>query len=1131
MRCSQCGSDNREGRKFCTTCGTPLVASCPHCGAPIEPGERFCGECGRPLGGNRGSPLRRAGAGSRPKRRRNSGSSSSVSGARTSENLDAGERKIVTALFADIKGSMELMQDRDPEEARTIIDPALQLMIEAVRHYDGHVVQSTGDGIFALFGAPLAHEDHPQRALYAALRLQNAIRGYSAKLVAEGGTPLEARVGVNSGEVVVRTLATADGHAEYTPIGHTANLASRMEAIAPTGSIAITEHTRRLVEGFFQLKSHGPTRVKGLSDSINVYEVTGLGPLRTRLQQAAARGLSKFVGREREMEAIRHALEQAKTGHGQIVAAIAEAGVGKSRLFYEFKATSLSGCTVLEALSISHGKASAYLPVIDLLRSYFRIANEDDERARREKVAGKVTVLDRSLEDTLPYLFNLLGIVNSDDPLAQMDGQVKKRRTLEAIKRILLRESLNQALIVIFEDLHWIDEQTQELLNLLADSIGTSKILLLVNYRPEYRHEWTHKTYYTQLRLDPLAKESAQEMLTALIGPGAELWPLKRLIIDRTEGNPFFMEEIVQALFEEGALLRNGETKLTRSLSELRIPATVQVILTARIDRLPQPEKELLQTVAVLGKEFTLSLVRATAAAIGAELEQSLAGLQSAEFIYEQPAMGDTEYTFKHALTQEAAYNSILVDRRKQIHERAAQTLETLHSGERPELVDELARHYVRSGNIPKAIEYLQRAGELAVTRSSFRQAIANLNSALELVLTLPPGQEQSTRELALQVALGSACSGVMGWGSEGREAAYRRAAELCHKLEGDRELFPVLWNLCQLNIQRGELIAARELADQGLSLAERLQEPTFIPAAQYNLGEICQWRGELSQSLEHLEQASRLYDSQLHASLVPLYGVDLLAFLSADAAIVEYLLGKPDQSLKRARAAQEHANALSHPFSRAFVPIGLEWTLMFRRAAEEAREVAERSIAMCTEYGFTELLGWAKCFHGWSLIEQDQARDGITELTEGIALLDSMRDEISRTMFLGMLGEGYRKVGDSARASDLLAEALERANRTGVRFYECELHRLMGELHLKGGDADAKRAEDCFRTAVDVAVKQKAKSWELRTTTSLARLLASQGRRDEARSRLAEIYGWFTEGFDSPDLKDAKALLDELAT
>src|SRR6266851_5057987 len=379
MRCSQCSSDNREGRKFCTTCGTPLVASCPHCGAPIELGERFCGECGRPLGGNRGSPLRRAGAGSRPKRRRNSGSSSSVSGARTSENLDAGERKTVTALFADIKGSMELMEDLDPEEARTIVDPALQLMIEAVRHYDGHVVQSTGDGIFALFGAPLAHEDHAQRALYAALRLQNAMRGYCAKLVAEGGTPLEARVGVNTGELVVRTLTTADGHAEYTPIGHTANLASRMQVIAPTGSIVITEHTRGLVEGYFQLRPSGPTRIKGLSEPINVYEVTGLGPLRTRLQRAAARGLSKFVGREREMDALKQALEQARTGHGQIVAAIAEAGVGKSRLFYEFRVTSPSECTVLEAFSVSHGKASAFLPVIDLLRSYFRIASDDDE--------------------------------------------------------------------------------------------------------------------------------------------------------------------------------------------------------------------------------------------------------------------------------------------------------------------------------------------------------------------------------------------------------------------------------------------------------------------------------------------------------------------------------------------------------------------------------------------------------------------------------------------------------------------------------------------------------------------------------------------------------------------------------
>ena len=348
--------------------------------------------------------------------------------------------------------------------------------------------------------------------------------------MAEGGTPLEARVGINTGGVVVRTLTTADGHTEYTPIGHTANLASRMQAIAPTGPVAIAEQTRRLVEGFFQLKALGPTRVKGLTEPINVYEVTGLGPLRTRLQRAAARGLTKFVGRDREMDALRHALERAQAGHGQIVAAMAEPGVGKSRLFYEFKATSQYGCMVLEAYSVSHGKASSYVPVIELLHNYFGIVADDDPRQRRQKVIGKLLELDRALEDLLPYLFALLGLQDGDDPLARMDAQIRRRRTQEGLKRIFLRESLQQPLIMIFEDLHWIDPETQAVLNLLVDSIANARILLLVNYRPEYRHEWGHRTHYTQLRLDPLGRETAEEMLDALL-----LGPLARSVAGEGE--------------------------------------------------------------------------------------------------------------------------------------------------------------------------------------------------------------------------------------------------------------------------------------------------------------------------------------------------------------------------------------------------------------------------------------------------------------------------------------------------------------------------------------------------------------------------------------------------------------------
>src|SRR5437899_1736371 len=555
-------------------------------------------------------------------------------------------------------------------------------MMDAAHRYDGYIVQSTGDGVFALFGAPVAHEDHPQRALHAARRMQEDLKRYADELRERGQPPLLVRVGVNSGEVVVRSIQTSDAHTEYTPIGHSISLAARLQTLAAPGSVVIGSSVQKFVEGYFQLKALGASRIKGVSEPVTVYEVTGLGPLRTRLQRSVGRGLTKFVGRQREMDALKNAAEQAKAGHGQIVGAMAEAGVGKSCLFYEFKSISQSGCMVLEAFSFSHGKASALLSVIELLWNYFKISSDDDERTRREKITGRVLALDCSLEDTLPYLYALLGLTDENSPLGEIEPQTSKRRALGAIKRILLRESLNQPLIVIFEDLHWIDDESQAFLNLLADSIGTAKTLLLVNYRPEYSHQWNSKTYYTQLRLDPLGKESAEEMLSALLGDGKDLIPLKRLIIERTEGTPFFMEEIVQALFEDGVLQRNGTVKLARSMNAVKVPATVQAVLASRIDRLSTKEKELLQTLAVLGREFPLGLVQRVTLKPDDEVERGLSRLQAGEFIYEQPAAGDVEYIVKHALTQEVAYNSLLIERRKQLHEGAGQALESIFAGQ-----------------------------------------------------------------------------------------------------------------------------------------------------------------------------------------------------------------------------------------------------------------------------------------------------------------------------------------------------------------------------------------------------------------------------------------------------------------
>jgi predicted ATPase len=519
-----------------------------------------------------------------------------------------------------------------------------------------------------------------------------------------------------------------------------------MQALAPTGSVATTDATRKLGEGYFTFKPLGPTVVKGVSEPVEVYEVTGLGPLRTRLQRSASRGDTMFVGREREIEALKHAAEWAQSKHGQIVAAMADPGIGKSRLMYEFKVKNQSDWMVLEAFSVSHGKATAYLPVIDLLHGYFEITSEDDGRKRREKVTGRVLALDRSLEDTLPFLFALLGIGDGNDPLAQMDVPTRTRRTQDAVKRILIRESLNQPLMVIFEDLHWMDDETQAFLKVLADSIASAKSLLLVNYRPEYSHPWNRKTHYTQLRLDPLGRESADEMLSALLGNSDDLAALKRLIIVKTEGNPLFMEEIVQALVEDGALDRNGRVKLVRPVEQLRLPPTVQGILASRIDRLPADEKDLPQTLAVIGMEFPLGLVRAVTGRTEDDLDRMLKDLQLGEFIYEQPALGDTEFTFKHALTHDVAYKSLLTKRRRLLHERTASAIETLYAQRLEDHYPEMARHFANGGNSEKAIEYLKLAGEQASRRSANSQAIQHLNAALELLKTMPDSTDRIRR-------------------------------------------------------------------------------------------------------------------------------------------------------------------------------------------------------------------------------------------------------------------------------------------------------------------------------------------------------------------------------------------------
>jgi predicted ATPase/class 3 adenylate cyclase len=1110
MHCSNCKTENPTGKKFCGDCGAALANLCPKCGTDNPAGKRFCGECGTAL---------RAPA-AVPSAKKSNDSPIRVTGTPAPENLE-GERKTVTALFADIKGSTELEQDLDPEEARAIIDPALKLMIDAVRRYDGYIVQSTGDGIFALFGAPLAHEEHPQRALYAALRMQEELKKYSSRLREAGNLPIEARVGVNTGEVVVRSITTGEGHTEYTPIGHTNNLASRMQALAPTGSIAISEQTRKFVEGYFELKPLGPTRVKGVSEPVNVYEVRGLGALRTRLQRSAGRGYTKFVGRQREMDAMKAAAEQAKAGRGQIVAAMAEAGVGKSRLMFEFKATIAAGWMVLEAFSVSHGKASSYLPVIDLLHSYFKIASQDDQRTRREKIAGRIAILDRSLESAIPYLYSLLGIAEASDPLAQMDGQIKKRRTLEAIKRILIRESLNQPLMVIFEDLHWIDDETQAFLNLLADSIGTAKTLLLVNYRPEYSQKWGSKTYYTQLRLDPLGKESAEEMLSSLLGDDKGLIPLKRLIIEKTEGNPFFMEETVEVLLDDGALIRNGSIKLVKPLADLKIPPTVQAILASRIDRLPPDEKALLQTLAVIGREFPFGLIRSAVAKPDDELNLMLGDLQLAEFIYEQPAAGDIEYTFKHALTQEVAYQSVLVERRKVLHEKIGAAIEALASIQIDDHLAELAHHYGRSSNTEKAVEYLDRAGQQAMMRGAFEEAELHFKQAIAALSTTSETPERIRREFNLQYALWQVLAFTSRMGAGENLRASRRLRELGEKTGNPEQLIVALRAAWGPALEQGDMTAAQQIAEQLLEIAQRSGSRYGLTLAHHLQGIVFQFRGELTQAMQHFEAAIASYNETDFTGYVM---VDPHVGALLRIGVVLWHLGNADQGRAKIREAISLSEGLKKPGNMAFALQAASALYVYLREPAHLHEVAERLFTLASELQMPQYVASGSFYRGWAMAEQGRP-------DEGVALIRTVLDSAA-TLGLPANAETLRVSSEAQARAGQLEEALAAIEQafTAVGEQQILLPGVLwqrGDVHQRRGDEP--RADRDFRETIAVARRMGSKAFELRATTSLARLLARHDKRDEARAMLADIYNWFTEGFDTADLKDAKMLLDEL--
>jgi class 3 adenylate cyclase/tetratricopeptide (TPR) repeat protein len=1081
--------------RFCVGCGARVAFACGACGTELPAGARFCLHCGRAVA----EDTARALDSRRPETYTPTHLAEKILTARTSLE---GERKQVTVLFADLKSSMELLADRDPEEARTLLDPVLSLMIEAVHRYEGTVNQVMGDGIMALFGAPLAHEDHAVRACYAALDMQEAIRRHSADLRGAQGIEVQVRIGINSGDVVVRAIRS-DLHMDYTAVGQTVHLAARMEQLATPGSTRITAATLQLVEGYVAVRSLGRVPVKGVGEPLDVYELVGAGSGRTRLQVASRQGFSRFVGRHVEMEHLRSLLDKAVLGSGQVAAVVGEPGVGKSRLFWELTRSHLTqGWLTLETSSVSWGKTTAYLPVVQLLKAYFQIQGSDDPRRVREKVTGKVLTLDQALAPTIPALLALLDVAVEDPGWREIDPPERRQKTLDAVRRVLLRESQVQPLALVFEDLHWADGESQAVLDSLVEGLPAARMMLLVNYRPEYESHWAAKSYCTQLRVGPLPAESASVLLDAVLGDGAPLSPLKRLLIERTEGNPFFLEECVRTRVESGVLVgKRGAYEIVGPIDAIRIPTTVQTILAARIDRLSAEEKNLLQVAAVIDDRVPHGLLEAVADVPTERLRRALTRLQGAEFLYEATFFPEIEYSFTHALTHDVVYASLLHERRRALHARILTALERLSADD----VDRLAHHARRGEVWDKAVAYLRRAGAKATMRSAYQEAVSCFEQSLDALRRLPATRETAATAIDLRLDLRTALT-PLGRYQEILELL-REAETLASELHDDRRRGQVIADMSARLRNIGDHAGALEAGRRASAIGATLRDHDLQFEASYRLAQAHFAVGDVVSSVDLLRQAVKILGEAPSSSL-PRY---LAAWPRAWLAIGLARLGEFAEAITHGEAAVRIAESTGHLHSL------IEARSALGRVHLD-RGDHQRAIALF-ELGLGPSLAWniwdssVFSFLGYAYALVGKVAEGLPLLQEAVKRGHSIDVlGIGHAMRLSRLAEGYLLSGRLDEARESARQALESARAQQERGNEAYALHLLGEIATHAADLPVEQAERDLRGALACSMELRMRPLAAHCRLSLGKLYRRSNRPREARELIAAAMTTYAE-------------------
>jgi predicted ATPase/class 3 adenylate cyclase len=1050
-----------------------------------------------------------------------------VASSRAAQPPSEAERRQLTVMFCDLVDSTALASHLDLEDLREVIRAYQATCAEVIQRFDGHIAQYLGDGLLVYFGYPHAHEDDAHRAVYTGLGMVEAMDTLNTRLERDKAIRLAIRLGIHTGLVVIGVMG-GGGRQEELALGDTPNIAARLQSLAHPNTIIISEATFRLVQGYFVCQNVGTHALKGVAQPLLIYRVLHESGTQTRLDVAATRGLTPLVGRSTEVALLLDLWEQVKKGRSQVIELSGEAGIGKSRLVQVVKDHVADEPHIRwECRCSPYYQHTAWYPLIDLFHHTLHWQADDTPDDKLGKLEHAVRQYSLALEETVPLLANLLSLPLPEEryPPLGLSPQRQRQKTLEVILAMLLELAEQQPVLFSMEDLHWADPSTLEFLSLVVDQARTASLYTLLTYRPEFQAPWV-RAHVTSLVLPRLPSTQVEVMVDRMTGGKPLPAEVMQHLVEKTDGVPLFVEEMTKTVLESRILKDvKGQYELRGPLPALTIPTTLQDSLMARLDRLATA-KGIAQLGATLGRQFSYDLLQAVSQLDTTTLQHELQRLVDAELLYQQDPLPLATYIFKHALIQDVAYQSLLKSTRQQYHRRIAQTLEERFpeiTETQPEL---LAHHYSEAALYEPAIPYYQKAGQRAIQRSANVEAVGHLTKGLALLKTLPELAAHTQQELDLQIALGPALVATKGYTAPETEQAYTRARELCQQGSNTSLLSPVLRGLYSVYIVRGDNQKGRDVAEQLMRLAQRAQDAPSLLEAHRALGTVLLFMGELAPARAQLEQGIALYEPQRYRSHTLLYGQDPAVACLPYVGLSLWYLGYPDQALERVYEAFALAQKLSHPFSMAYALYFAARLHQLQREGPAAQEQAEALIALATRQSFTQWLANGLVLRGAALATQGQGEEGITQMRQGLAAYRATGSELWRTWYLALLAEACGKTGRIAEGLDVVAEALAAMEKTEQRYHEAECHRLKGELLLRQAVPAEHQAETSFRQALDVARHQQAKSLELRAAMSLSRLLKNQPQWAEVRQLLAGIYGWFTEGFATADLQEAKALL-----